>query len=290
MSIRFRSVEHTTRTDIRLLPRRDHALVRLVNRSKAATNQQLAGLSRSHLRKVQQRTRLLWHAGLLEQATLPPRTKGRSPLAHRLTPTARKRLGYSDRRAAGIQQLQHRLDTVQAVCALARATPQIRYPVQAWLTEEMARDELGGIVRADSIVVLQLAAGSGVLCLEIDEATQHAPTIRRKLVAYQAALAHRRGWQLLFVVPSRSRREWLRRQARADRALHGWTGGWVTDLPLLDEHGLSSPTWPLLSGSRVTVADLADDARMRVCPTPVGSREWLDLLGSGGGEDFSGSL
>src|SRR5688500_2510810 len=134
MTIRFRSVVRAQRTDLRALMTRDRAILRLVNRSKAATTPQLAKLARAHPRTAQPRTRLLWQMGYLEQATLPPSAHGRSPLAHRLTRAARRRLGYHDRRVAGVQELQHRLDTVQAVCALARPLPGASYPVQAWLT------------------------------------------------------------------------------------------------------------------------------------------------------------
>ena len=59
MTIRFRSAAPRLTTDLRLLRARDRALLRLINRSKAATNDQLADLTRAHIRKIQQRTRLL---------------------------------------------------------------------------------------------------------------------------------------------------------------------------------------------------------------------------------------
>ena len=265
--------------------------MRLVNRSKAASTQQLAGISRAHLRKIQQRTRLLWRAGYLERTTLPPPYRGGSPLAYRLSPAARRRLGYRDRRTAGIAELQHRLDTLEAVCALARPHATTSHPVQAWLTESMARGQLGDAAQPDSLVVVQLPSGSAVLCLEIDEATQHTPVIRHKLLAYRRALGGRRGWHLLFVVPSEARRLWLLRQASADPALSGWVKGWVCELPLLSADGFDAPIWSLCeSGAARPLRTLVTDPTSRRCPTPVGSPAWLNLLGTGGGEDFNEAL
>lgn len=212
-------------------------------------------------------------------------------MAYRLTPATRRRLGYHDRRTAGIHGLQHRLDTVQSVCALVRPTPDTLYPVQGWLTESMARGELGAGVEPDSMVVVRLPTGSAVLCLEIDEATQHAPVIRHKLRAYRKALRERAGYLLLFVVPGRERRQWLQRQAGAERELHEWSQGWLAELPLLDEFGLEASVWPLgARGPARQLNTLIRDVRPRLTPTPVGSPDWLRLLGSGGGEDFEEAL
>jgi len=265
--------------------------MRLVNRSKAASTLQLAGISRAHLRKIQQRTRLLWRAGYLERTTLPPPYRGGSPLAYRLSPAARRRLGYRDRRTAGIAELQHRLDTLEAVCALARPHATTPHPVQAWLTESMARGQLGDAAQPDSLVVVQLPSGSAVLCLEIDEATQHAPVIRHKLLAYRKALGGRRGWHLLFVVPSEARRLWLLRQASADPALSGWVKGWVCELPFLSADGFDAPMRSLCEfGAARPLRTLVTDPASRRCPTPVGSPAWLNLLSTGGGEDFDEAL
>lgn len=292
MTIRFQSVARPLPSDLRLLQVRDRALLRLINRGKAATTRQLAHLSRAHRRKVQERTRLLWLAGYLERTALPAPYRGGSPLAYRLSPTARRRLGYRDRRAAGISELQHRLDAVEAVSALSRPDGHTVHPAQAWLTEPMARGQAGTRAQPDSVVVIQLASGSAVLCLEIDEATQHAPVIRGKLDAYREALDHRgSGWQLLFVVPSEARRSWLLRLARAEPWLAAWARGWVCELSLLSDHALDAPVWALgVTGAPRPLRSLVLDRLPRRCPTPVGSRAWLDLLGSGGGEDFSEAL
>jgi hypothetical protein len=62
--------------------------------------------------------------------------------------------------------------------------------------------------------VLAGPAGSGVVCLEIDESTQHIAPIRAKLRAYRRAIGGRPAWHALFVVPSSTRGGWLRRIAR----------------------------------------------------------------------------
>lgn len=290
MSIRFQSATRPQPSDLRLLQVRDRALLRLVNRGKGATTWQLARLSRAHRRKIQQRTRLLWLAGYLERTALPTPYRGGSPLAYRLSPAARQRLGYRDRRTAGIAELQHRLDTVETVCALSGPDGDAEYPVQAWLAEPMAHGRLGSRVQPDSIVMIQLASGSAVLCVETDEATQHWPVIRGKLGAYREALSQRAGWHVLFVVPSAARRSWLLRQARGP-ALSGWSKGWVCELGLLTSHALDTPVWALGSAEAPRpLRSLVVDRLPRRCPTPVGSRAWLDLLGSGGGEDFGEAL
>ncbi len=291
MTTRFRAAAPRLVTDLRLLTGRDRALLRLLNRSKAAMNDQLADLTRSHLRKVQHRTRLLWQAGYLERTNLPPAERGGSPIVYRLSPMARLRLGYRDRRVAGIAELQHRLDTVQTVCALARPHGHTEHPVHGWLTESMVAGLLGSRAQPDSLVVLQLSLGSAVLSLEVDEATQHAPVIRRKLLAYREALERRPGWLLLFVVPSAARRSWLLRQVTVEPALRGWSRGWVCELAHLAVAGLDAPAWSLgADHAREPLHTLASDRLPRRCPTPVGSRAWLELLATGGGEDLDEAL
>ncbi|MEX0630062.1 MAG: replication-relaxation family protein [Chloroflexota bacterium] len=291
MSMRFRAHPHASLPDPRLLRVRDRAILRIVNRSKAATSRHLTELLRAHPRKVQERALLLWRAGYLERTTLPPAHRGGSPLAYRLSTAARLRLGYRDRRTAGTNELQHRLDTTAAVSALARPYQASLYPMQAWLTESMARRELSHGVEPDSVVVLEHPAGSAVLCLEVDEGTQHLPTIRHKLLAYREALSQRLGWQVLFVAPSEARVAWLRRQARAMAELRGWEPGWAVELADLLRLGLAAPVHPLLGvDDPQSVASLLTDPASRACPTPVGSPHWLQLLGTGGGEDFGAAL
>lgn len=291
MSTRFRMHPRPSMPDPRLLTTRDRAILRILNRSKAATCRQLSELTRAHLRKIQQRILGLWRAGYVERTALAPPASGRSPNAYRLSAPARRRLGYHDRRVAGINELQHRLDSTEAVCALAHPCGSARFPLQAWLTESMAAGLLGPAPLPDSILVLQLASGSGVICLEIDEATQHLPVIGRKLLAYQRALEERSGWHVLFVVPSLARLRWLRRRANTIPQLRDWMSGWVVELVVLHRLGLMAPAQPITGDKPATALSvILSDPRHREGRTPVGSPEWLELLASGGGEELGGAL
>jgi hypothetical protein len=124
---------------------------------------------------------------------------------------------------------------------------------------------------------------SGVLCLETDEATEHAPQIEAKLAIYERVLADRTGWHIVFVVPTPSRLTWLRRVARPDL-----TGrGWAVVLADLESDGLDAPVVPLgRSGQPRPLCELITDPRPRRSSTPVASYAWIELLGSGGGEDL----
>lgn len=197
------------------------------------------------------------------------------------------RLGYADRRLGGIGRLRHQLDVVASVCALVGAEPN---PVQAWLPESIAADAGAEAVRPDSIVALQADRGSGVLCLEIDEATEHAPQIRSRLAAYERVLPHRPGWHVMFVVPTDDRLAWLRRVGRPHAvSLGGRT--WAVVLGDLEGAGINAPVVPVSkAGVSQPFRSLLDDPRPRHCPTPVGSEAWVSLLGSGGGEDLDEAL
>jgi len=146
-------------------------------------------------------------------------------------------------------------------------------------------------VRPDSVVVVQLAGGSAVLCLEIDEATEHSPTIRARLGAYERALAGRAGWHLVWVVTTEERLGWLRRLARWDQrpGLEGCSWGLVLDD--LRAAGLRTRTQPVgWSGETMSLAAVVADSRARRCSTPVGSPGWIRLLGSGGAEETDEAL
>ena len=144
--------------------------------------------------------------------------------------------------------------------------------------------------RPDSVVVLQADGGSGVLCLEIDEATEHAPQIRAKLADYERGLAGRLGWHVVFVVPTEHRLAWMRRVVRGDRAtVAGHV--WATTFADLEHAGLDAPVVPVGgAGERQPLRSLLDEPRPRRCPTPVASPAWVELLGSGGGEDLDEAL
>ncbi len=271
--------------DVGLLDVRDRACLRLLRRVDVATPDQLAVLVYPSRRTAFRRLRRLWQAGLLERAPLPPH-RGGVPIAYRLTRRGMSRLGYPDRRTGGLAHLRHALDTVAAVCALARLAPSPSgelLPVQLWLPESIAADAGIDPARPDSVVVLQGDAGSSVLCLETDEATEHAPQIRAKLAGYERALAGRGGWHVVFVVPTAARLSWLRRVARPDLAGRGW----AVVLEDLEAEGVEAPIAPLACGGQAcSLASLLADPRPRWSSTPVGSDAWIELLGSGGGEEL----
>ena len=216
MSVVFReSAERAllSSLDVGLLSVRDRACLRLLYRAGVATADQLATLIFPSRRTALRRLRRLWQLGLLERAPLAPE-RGGIPVVYRLSRRGSKRLGYVDTRTGGVSRVRHTLDIVDAVCALVRSAPG---SVQLWLTEPMTDGVLPADVRPDSVVVVQLGGGSAVLCLEIDEATEHSPTIRARLGAYERALAGRDGWHLVWVVPTEERLGWLRRVARWDQ-------------------------------------------------------------------------
>jgi hypothetical protein len=267
------------RIDLGLLDIRDRACLRLLRRIEVATPDQLAILIYPSRRTAFRHLRRLWQLGLLERAPLPP-IRGGIPVAYRLTRRGMNRLGYTDRRTGGLDRLRHALDTVTAVCALVPAA-------QLWLPESTAGDASIEPARPDSVVVLQVDGGSGVLCLEIDEATEHAPQIRSKLAVYERVLADRVGWHLAFVVPTAARLTWLRRVARPDLAGRGW----AVVLGDLESDGVEAPVVPLgRSGQSRPLRSVLDDPRPRHSTTPVGSNAWIELLGSGGGEELDGVL
>jgi hypothetical protein len=243
-----------------------------------------AGGRRTALRRL----RRLWQLGLLERAPLAPE-RGGIPVAYRITRRGSKRLGYVDTRTGGVGRVRHSLDIVDAVSSMVRSAPGA---VQLWLTEPMADGVLRDGVRPDSIVAVQLDSGSGVLCLEIDEATEHAPTIRARLAAYERALAGRDGWHLLWVVPTEERLAWLRRVAHWDdhAGLDGSSWGLVLDDLRADGFGTTTSPVGWSGGAVRLEALMAADPRPRRCPTPVGSPAWIRLLGTGGAEESDEAL
>lgn len=194
---------------------------------------------------------------------------------------------HGSTRLGGIGRLRHQLDVVASVCALVRAGPDL---VQGWLPESIAADAGVEGVRPDSVVALQAAHGSGLLCLEIDEATEHAQQILAKLAAYERVLPSRSGWHVLFVVPTQDRLAWLRRVGSSHARS---TGGraWVVVLADLEAAGIDAPVASIGNArERQPLGSLLADPRPRRCPTPIGSDAWVSLLGSGGGEDLDEAL
>jgi len=272
-----------SRLDIGMLDVRDRACLRLLNRVEVATPSQLAVLIYPSRRTSFRHLRRLWQLGLVERAPILP-IRGGIPVAYRLSRRGMTRLGYTDRRLGGVAHLRHALDVVASVCALVRVDPD---QVQAWLPESIAGDAGVEPARPDGIVVLQTTEGSGALCLEIDEATEHAPQIRSKLADYERVLPGRPGWQLLFVVPTEDRLAWLRRMSRppANSPLAG--RAWGVVLADLEASGAEASIAPVGSaGKRRPLLAILSDPRPRRCPTPVGSDAWIELLGLGGGEEL----
>lgn len=142
--------------------------------------------------------------------------------------------------------------------------------MQAWLTERMAARVVTRN-NPDAVVALQVGDRSGVLCLEIDEGTQHAPVIRARLRAYAVSLAGRAGWHVVFVVPTRARMDWLRRVHQRDvrSALAG--RGWVVRRDSFVRQGLDAQAYPLAAGTPRPLRSILTDHRSRRTLTPVGS-------------------
>jgi hypothetical protein len=275
-----------------LLPYRARACLRILYRADVATSAQLTTLVYRRRQTAQERLSALYRLGYLDRAVLPPSARGGAPLAFRVSAKARRRLGYRSltRFRAGTQ-VRHSLNVVETVCALVRATPRSDEPlVQLWYPEYNAADLLPRVY-PDSIVALQAPSGSAVLCLEIDEGTEHGPQLRDKLARYGDALAGRSGWHVVFVAPSRRRVDFLARVARrsSSSALIGRV--WALVLGELSSAGFGTTLAPASLGRRrLPLGELVTDAVPRRCPTPVGTDSWLEVLGTGGFEKADEAL
>jgi hypothetical protein len=291
MSSVFRTATNVDAFDIRLLRYRDRAVLRILDRAEAATPRQLAILVYGNIRTAQERLAVLWRAGLLERTTLPPPHRGGAELAYRLSRRARYRLGDRLIRARGSNRLGHTLDIVETVCALVTANHDARQrsPVLAWLTEVTASALVGSPPYPDSVVVLQDGERSGVVCLEIDEATQRRTVIEAKLSGYTRVFAAHPTWHLLFIVPSRVRARWLRTVAGGEETV--MTRTWVTSLAVLRARHLSAPVLPIDAAQTARMLrELLSEQRKRHSGTSVGSDAWLRILGEGGVEDYESML
>jgi hypothetical protein len=276
-----------------LLRYRDRACLRLLYRSDVATTAQLTTLVYRRRQTAQERLSALYRVGYLDRAVLPPSTRGGAPLAFRVSAKARRRLGYlSLTRFGAGTQLRHSFNVVETVCALVRAAAPSDGPlVQLWYPEYLAADLLPGVY-PDSGVALHARSRSAVLCLEIDEGTEHGPQIRDKLARYADAVRGHPGWHVVFVAPSRERVDFLARVAKRNGGYPGLVGrAWALVLRELTGSGLASEVVPLFPGGRrLALGDLVTDPVARRCPTPVGTDAWLQGLGTGGFEESDEAL
>lgn len=288
----FRTPSNTPGIDLRLLLPRDRAVLRILDRAEAATARQLAILAYGHRRVAQRRLAALWRTGLLERTVLPPAPRGGAEYAYRLSTDARRRLGDRSPRPRGSNRLGHTLDIVDTVCSLVSGNgdPRASSPVALWLTEATAYSQFGGPPYPDSVVVLVDGELRGVLCLEIDEATQRRSAIEAKLNGYRRLVDRAQRWRVLFVVPSPTRARWLRLVA-ASVAEGVATRTWVTTLQALRASGLDAGVVCIgRSDTRSTVRGLLTPGASPGSFFPVGSQAWLRLLGEGGVEDVDAIL
>jgi hypothetical protein len=291
MNTAFRIATDASGIDIGRLHYRDRAVLRILDRAEAATPRQLAVLVYGHRRIAQRRLLRLWQAGLLERAIVPLAQRGGAELAYRLSDRARRRLGDVATRSRGSNRLGHTLDIVETICALASANgdPRRNSPVQLWLDEPNAATVLGTPPYPDSVVALKYEERSGIVCLEIDEATQRRAVIEAKLNGYRRLFDAHPTWWLLFVVPSRNRARWLRTVAGgADETVAA--RAWVTSLVALQTRHLDAPAKSITDGSVATMRALVTSPPARGAGAPVGSDSWLRLLGEGGIEDLEDLL
>ena len=276
-----------------LLRYRDRACLRILYRCDVATTSQLTTLVYRRRQTAQERLSALYELGYLDRAVLPPVTRGGSPLAFRLSAKGRRRLHYDSlTRCRAGTQLRHSLNVVETACALVRASSPTDAPlVQVWFTDYMADDVLPGVY-PDSIVALQAASGSAVLCFEIDESTEHGPQIRDKLARYADALDGHSGWHVLFVAPSRERVDFLARVAKRGDGYPALGGqAWAVVLRELSGAGLRTTLVPLFTGARrLSVGQVVSNPKRRRCPTPVGTDAWLHVLGDGAAEETDEAL
>jgi hypothetical protein len=276
-----------------LLRYRDRACLRILYRCDVATTAQLTTLVYRRRQTAQERLSALYGLGYLDRAVLPPATRGGSPLAFRVSAKGRRRLGYESltRFRAGTQ-LRHSLNVVETVCALVRSSTSDSGPlVQVWYSEYLASDLLPGVY-PDSVVAVQAPGGSAVVCLEIDEATEHGPQIRDKLARYADALPGFPGWQVVFVAPSRERIDFLARIARRDGRYPGLVDrAWALVIRELTTAGLDATVVPLFAGgNRSALSGLITDPTPRRCQTPLATDGWLRVLADGAAEETDEAL
>ncbi len=280
--------------DPALLPYRDRACLRILYRADVATTAQLVTLVYHRRQTAQERLAAMHAIGLLDRAVLAPISRGGAPIAFRVSAkaddvSAMTRSPAPEPAPSSVIPSTSSRPSAPSSAPIGATSPGPL--VQVWLSEPMATDLLPHTY-PDSVVALQTLAGSGVLCLEIDEGTEHGPDIRDKLARYAGGFQSRTGWHVVFVAGSRERVDFLARVAKRNDGYPGLRGrGWALVLGQLGAHGLSAIAVPLhVGGQRMSVATLLTDPRPRVCPTPVATDDWLRILGYGGGEEIDQAL
>jgi len=280
MSAAFRSIDPGSAHDIDLkhLPITDRACLRLLELADAATAVQLAQLVYGSLRVSQKHLLRLYRSSLLERMAIPDERYGQAEYAYRLGTFGRNHLGIVGP-PPSTGYLRRTLDTVDTVCALNRTGDREHPPVQLWLTQSMCRNMLTRFLRPDGIALVTTDAGSAVLALETDEGTTQRPGVRATLAIYGRRLSTRPNWQLLVVVPTQVRAEWMVRSA-ADLGLP--PRAWVITRGELAAGSLDAALQPLVGGQEPRSLRSLLAAPPRWLPEPVGSRAWLEMLASGG--------
>lgn len=282
---------HARRFDLLALSTRERACLRILLRAKVATTNHLTTLVYHRRQTTQLKLVRLYRTGLVERTALPPVERGGAPLVFRISRLGRRRLGYPRlTRAEAGMQLRHDLHVLDAVCSLLCPHPLAPdgYPIAAWCTPAMSTRFIDD-VKPDALLALQLSTGSAVVCLEVDEGTEHAPMIRDKLERYADALEDRPGWHLVFVVGWPERAAWMARLLGGivdERdALHAQA--WAVTMEALAADGLEAPIRSLAwRDAERPLASLCVDPEDRRSDAPVGSEAWLRMIGSGAGEDL----
>ena len=112
----------------------------------------------------------------MRSSTGPTAMRRRSPSS--CPTTSARRAGASGARSAA--HLRHSLDIIWVTCSLLAWSEQreaslgMEALVQVSLAESQTAGILGPHLRPDSIIALQSAPFSGVLCVEVDEATERS--------------------------------------------------------------------------------------------------------------------
>ncbi len=286
MSYRPRSA-HGARThvDISLLQISDRACLRLLERARVCTAEQLATLIYPSVRTALRRTRKLYLDNLVTREYLPAE-RGGFPLAYRLSSSGRRRIHLNAYRSPGLMTTHHSLDGVELAASLVRHDPGL---VQLWWTEWLIPD-IGAGVNPDQLVVIDTGKTSALILVEVDESTERPPVIRERLQAYAKLFEDRSvGWHLLWVVNSPERLARLR-QIAGPMKLSALSGRcWGVAIGEVSELGAKAEVLAV-GASQVPrpLRQIATDPKARRSSDPVGSPAWIRLLANGGRENTTG--